>query len=77
MATVPKPHDAPLADQKLTFEQAVATIQTVGITRPTRLQRRFIPIMLRMDAPSRQKRAVKDAARALAQLWDLSPHLVR
>ena len=69
MATVPKPHDAPVAVQKPTFEQAVATIQTVGVTRPTPLQRRFIPIMLRVDAQSRQKRAVKDAARALSQLW--------
>jgi hypothetical protein len=77
MATVAKPQDAPSADQKLTFEQALATIQTVDVKKPSPLQRRSIPIMLRIDAQSRQKRAVKDAARALAQLWDLSPHLVR
>ncbi len=77
MATVPKLQDASLADQKVTFEKAVATIHTAGIAKPNRSQRRSIPIMPRIDEQSRQKRAVTDAARALAQLWDLSPHLVR
>jgi hypothetical protein len=77
MSTVPKLQDASLADQKVNFDKAVETIQMAGIAKPNRSQRRNIPIMSRIDEQSRQKRAVKDAARALAQLWDLSPHPVR
>ena len=77
MATVAKLQAPPLVDQKSTFEKAVATIQSSGIPKPNGFERRSIPIMPRIDEQSRQKRAVTEAARALAQLWDLSPHLVR
>lgn len=65
-------------DPRRTFETAIAKIQEGEKPRkPSQL-----PIVVRKQAiaPSHQtaeKRALIDAARALAQLWNVSPTLVR
>ena len=79
MSTMPtKPTLAPpMADPRRTFESAIAQIQHRG-GRPLSQT----PIAVRKhaatpDDSALEKRAVTDAARALAQLWKVSPALVR
>ena len=78
MSTMPsKPgFVAPMDDPRRTFESAIAQIQ--GGQRPSSQT----PIAVRpqaplADGPAAEKRAVTDAARALARLWKVSPALVR
>jgi hypothetical protein len=74
-----KPIPAPQAhDLRRTFETALAQIQHSGEPRG----RSKTPIAVRknaivLDAQAAEKRALTDAARALAQLWNISPALVR
>ena len=68
----------PAADLRRTFESAIAQIQQG--TEP--LSRSKTPIFVRKQAvapkgPDAEKRALTDAARALAQLWNISPRLIR
>ncbi len=77
MSTMPtKPACAPaMNDPRRTFESAIAQIQHRG-GRPLSQT----PIAVHAATPddsALEKRAVTDAARALAQLWKVSPALVR
>jgi hypothetical protein len=68
----------PAADLRRTFEIAIAQIQHGGKTR----SRSQTPIVVRKETPmpgdpSSEKRALTTAARALAQLWNISPTLIR
>jgi hypothetical protein len=65
-------------DAKQTFETAIARIKHGAKPAP----RTQIPIAVRNrttvpDDQATEKRALTDAARALAQLWNISPTLVR
>jgi hypothetical protein len=78
MSTMPtKPaFVAPVDDPRRTFESAIAQIQ--GRRRPFAQT----PIAVRPRTPladdsAAEKRAVADAARALARLWKVSPAIVR
>jgi hypothetical protein len=78
MSTMPtKPtFVAPVEDPRRTFESAIAQIQ--GRRRPLAQT----PIAVRPRTPladdsAVEKRAVADAARALARLWKVSPALGR
>lgn len=60
-----------------TFETAIAKTLVTG---PSRSAQR--PIAVRKGAPvcsdeAADKRSLTDAARALAQLWNISPNLIR
>jgi hypothetical protein len=74
-----KPTDAPQArDPQRTFQTAIAQIQRSGEPR----SHSKIPIAARKQVPTpgdqaAEKRALTDAARALAQLWNIAPALVR
>jgi hypothetical protein len=63
---------------KHTFENAVRDIYEAGVTGKTSNYRR--PIVQRSHVPSEasssnaQKRALSDAAKALAQLWKVAPN---
>lgn len=71
-----KPIQSLATDPKDTFENALALVRTdEGLRQP--IAARHAPIAVRPDAQATQKRALTDAARALAQLWNISPHLVR
>jgi hypothetical protein len=68
----------PAADLRRTFESAIAQIQQGA--KP--LSRSQTPIFVRKQAvmpkaPDAEKRALTEAARALAQLWNISPTLIR
>ena len=77
MSNMTRKHvDASSADDlKRTFENAFAQLQ--GKAKPAKA-----PIAVRHQAGSPddfadEKRALNNAARALAQLWNISPSLVR
>jgi hypothetical protein len=59
-----------IENTKETFESALALMQTTT-------GRRRRPIARVPGAQPVEKRALTDAARALARLWNLSPNLVR
>ncbi len=68
----------PAADLRRTFESAIAQVQHGA--QP--LCRSKMPIFVRKQAvmptgPDAEKRALTEAARALAQLWNISPTLIR
>jgi hypothetical protein len=73
------PISAPPADAlRRTFETAIAQMQQGSQS----LSPSQTPIFVRKattmpDDSSTEKRALKDAARALAQLWNISPSLIR
>lgn len=76
MATKPL-HDCTTENPRKMFESAIALIQKARSSA-----RSSAPIVARRQAPAQkdqadEKRALTDAARALAQLWKVSPHLVR
>lgn len=79
MSTLPsKPNLVPpMDDPRRTFESAIAQIQN-RTGRP--LSQTPIAIRPRATAPDDtavEKRAVTDAARALARLWKVSPAYIR
>jgi len=68
----------PAADLRRTFESAIAQVQQ-GAKPVSRSKR---PIFVRKQTvmptgPDAEKRALTEAARALAQLWNISPTLIR
>jgi hypothetical protein len=68
----------PVDDLRRTFESAIAQIQQNG--KPP--NRSKTPIFVRKQAampqgPDSEKQALTNAARALAQLWNISPRLIR
>ena len=74
-----KPIETPQAhDLRRTFEDAIAQIQRCGEPRG----HSKTPIAVHRQTtepgdPAAEKRALSDAARALARLWNISPALVR
>lgn len=73
------PVSAPPTDElRRTFEAAFAQVQQSGKT----LNRSQTPIFVRTQRPESndavaEKQALTAAARALAQLWNISPTLIR
>ena len=66
----------PTADLRRTFETAIAQMQRNPQARSQ------TPIFVRKqttlpDDSAAEKRALTTAARALAELWNISPHLIR
>ena len=64
---------------KATFESALALMREgKGARKPVAsIAVRQQPLVPRSEQQATEKRALTDAARALAQLWKVSPHLVR
>lgn len=75
MAT--KPVQACVDNPKFTFESALASMRQGQVARKAPIVARKQPIAARPAAQASEKQALTDAARALAQLWKVSPHLVR
>lgn len=75
MATKPVQPCA-LDNPRDTFEHALALVCPGNSFRKA-IAPRHTPIVTRLDAQATEKRALTDAAKALAQLWKVSPHLVR
>ena len=75
---VTRPISAPPAEAlRRTFETAIAQVQPGKAARPSQT-----PIFVRKqvtvpDDAAAEKRALTEAARALAQLWNISPTLIR
>lgn len=77
MAT--KPIQPSLNNPEQTFKSALEAVQGRRL-RPRRqspIAARNLPIAPAHNEQQIEKRALTDAARALAQLWKLSPNLVR
>ncbi len=76
---VTKPLQAASIDKpQETFESALSVVQQSGKqNRGNAVSARTQPIVAAHSEQQREKRALTDAARALATLWKLSPHLVR
>lgn len=60
-----------------TFESAVRDIYEVSITGKASRSRTPIARRVVASSLSEEKRALSDAAKALAQLWRISPNSVR
>jgi hypothetical protein len=58
-------------DLKRVFEAGVCPL---GVNDAAKQR---VPIFTRVGGPDAEKRALADAARALAQLWKISPHPAR
>jgi hypothetical protein len=68
----------PAAALRRTFESAIAQVQQPG--KSARPSQTPIFVRRRVTAPDdavAEKRALTEAARALAQLWNISPNLIR
>ena len=78
MASKPMQQALPSRNLQRTFENAVRDIHEAGLTGKVSAQRS--PIVQRPFRPAdvssanAQKQALSDAAKALAQLWNLTPH---
>ena len=60
------------------FETALASMEGVMQRKSgTAIAARSQPIAAALDGRATEKRALTDAARALATLWKISPNLVR
>jgi hypothetical protein len=76
MAT--KPLQAASTNPQQTFESALSVVQQTGSSqRRSPISARTQPIARAQTEQQVEKRALTDAARALATLWKVSPHLVR
>ena len=78
MATRPM-HPSSTHNPKHAFDSALALLQqgeSPSISAQSTIARRQ-PIAAQPSDRYTEKRALTDAARALAQLWNVSPHLVR
>lgn len=76
MAT--KPLQAPPGENpRKIFDSALALVQKGRDHTRAALAARKQPIASGQTVQMTEKRALTDAARALAQLWKVSPHLVR
>jgi hypothetical protein len=77
MATKPL-QAASINNPQQTFEAALSQVQRVGGNgRRSPIAARTRPIAPQQTEQQMEKRALMDAARALAALWKVSPHLVR
>jgi len=72
MATKPLQAASPENTQQM-FESALSIVRHDTKNDPSR----SLPIATTYNAEQIEKRALTDAARALARLWKLSPNLVR
>ena len=77
MLTKPKkPYAEERDDPRRTFETAISELQ-----RRVHPRKSQTPIAVRPNTPERdsatEKQVLSDAARALAQLWNVSPALIR
>jgi hypothetical protein len=70
----PKPPVAELNDPRRTFETAISQLQSA---RRGAAQRPIVARAATQADPQAEKRVLNDAAKALAQLWKLSPALIR
>ena len=78
MATKPLGASA-MENPRQIFESALSVIEK-GRGRARRgapIVARRVPIAITKNEQATEKRALPDAARALAHLWNVSPHLVR
>lgn len=73
MATKPIP-SAPMNNPQQTFESALSLVRQGGGRSINPRTRPIAPVRSEQQV---EKRALTDAARALATLWHVSPHLVR
>jgi hypothetical protein len=79
MATKPL-QVSPSENPKQTFESSLALMQGgrgSAARRKAPIVARTLPIAGFRNERETEERALTDAARALAQLWKVSPHLVR
>jgi hypothetical protein len=68
----------PAADLRRTFESAIAQIQQGAKPQSRSKTPIFVrKLVIMPEGPDAEKRALTDAARALAQLWNISPTLIR
>ena len=71
---------SPMENPRQIFENALSVMQKRrgrGAYRGTPIVARRVPIARPENEQATEKRALTDAARALARLWNVSPHLVR
>jgi hypothetical protein len=78
MATKPLGASTVETPRKL-FESALSVVQKrrARASGGTPIVARKVPIAMAENEQAAEKRALTDAARALARLWNVSPHLVR
>jgi hypothetical protein len=76
MATKPL-QAASTTNPQQTFESALSLVQQTGPRHLRTIAARTQPIAPAHSEQQLEKRALTDAARALATLWKVSPHLVR
>ncbi len=78
MATKTVVQSLPAVHLKRTFENAVRDIHQAGLTGKVSNYRtpiaRRLPNTPTISSENEQKRALSDAARALAQLWKVTPN---
>jgi hypothetical protein len=72
-----KPIQPSSNNPEMTFKSALAAVQGRRGHRRSPIAARNVPIAQVHSEEQMEKRALTDAARALAQLWKLSPNLVR
>lgn len=78
MATKPLQATSNIDNPQQTFESALSLMQpTHSRCRRNSIEARTQPIALVQDGQQIEKRALTDAAGALARLWHVSPNLVR
>ena len=70
---------SPTENPRQIFESALSVIEKGRgrAHRGTPIVARRVPIASTQNQQATEKRALTDAARALARLWNVSPHLVR
>jgi hypothetical protein len=78
MATKPS-GASPMENPRQIFESALSVVQKGRGRAPggTPIVAPRVPIARTENEQATEKRALTDAARALARLWNVSPHLVR
>lgn len=76
MATKPMQASS-MNNPQQTFESALALMRQDGAKKGAASAARTVPIGLARNDQEIEKRALTDAARALARLWNISPHPVR
>ena len=70
---------SPMENPQEIFESALSVVEKGRgrAYRGTPIAARRVPIARNENEQATEKRALTDAARALARLWNVSPHLVR
>jgi hypothetical protein len=68
---------SPLENPRQIFDSALTVLQKGRGHRGTPIVARKLRIAMTRNEQATEKRALTDAARALARLWNVAPHLVR